>query len=111
MLPRCLTDSAKFLSAQAKLGRQWNIQIKVNPIYVPAMRNVQLCHPVLLWSPYIWSWFLPFWYKVSYFFGWNQLTYDERPVGLVAFSKARLLVEVRVVGHEEEAPTQRQFLV
>ena len=31
-------------------------------------------------------------------------------MGLVAFPQAGLLVEVRVVGHEEEATTQRQFL-
>ena len=33
-----------------------------------------------------------------------QLAYDERPMGPVPFLQARLLIEVGVVRHEQEAP-------
>ena len=33
VLPSCPATSAKFTSAQAELGRQWNTQIQVNPTY------------------------------------------------------------------------------
>ena len=34
----------------------------------------------------------------------TQLAYDERPMGPVPFLQARLLIEVCVVGHKQEAP-------
>ena len=33
-----------------------------------------------------------------------QLAYDERPMSPVPFLQARLLIEVGVVGHKQEAP-------
>ena len=42
MLPRCLSDSATFPSAQAELGRQWNIQNHSQPNPCPPTTIVTL---------------------------------------------------------------------